>query len=50
MTTPASVPGSPKYLANAIADGVAIVSRLGPVTYFITMTANPKCAYPRVPL
>jgi len=40
---PASVPGTPAYLRKKIADGMAIVAKLGDPTLFVTVTMDANC-------
>ena len=41
VAIPHTVVGSQRFLADKIADGMAVVQALGTPTYFITFTANP---------
>ncbi len=38
---PGTVPGSLKYTQRLIDDGMALITRFGKPTYWLTMTANP---------
>jgi len=41
LCMPSSVPGSAAYQRRLIADGMAVIDRLGRPTFFLTFTANP---------